>query len=71
MTDMNSVNSAKNAKLIKPHFARRPDEQARFRYLVHLLVRVKSKTGRSSGEVVNAVLTKGKDEINWTMPSGL
>lgn len=71
MMEMTTVTSIKSAKVVKPDFSRRPDEQAKFKYLVHLLVRVKSKTGRPSGEIVSAVLAKGKDEINWTMPSGL
>jgi len=64
------MNSPKSVKIIKPDFSRRPDEQAKFRYLVHLLVRVKDRTGRPSGEIVSAILNKGKDTINWTMPSG-
>lgn len=65
------MNSVKSARIVKPDFSRRPEEQAKFKYLVHLLVRVKSKTGRPSGEIVSAILAKGKSEINWTMPSGL
>ncbi len=65
------MNSAMSAKHAKPHFARRPDEEAKFRCLIRLLVSVKGKTGRPSGEIVSAILTKGKDEINWTAPNGL
>ncbi|MDT8902389.1 hypothetical protein [Anaeroselena agilis] len=50
---------------MKENFARQPDEQAKFNYLIHLLVKVKGKTGRPSGEIVSALLTRGKDEINW------
>lgn len=71
MMEMTSVNSVRGAKSAKADFYRRPEEQAKFRYLVHLLVRVKSRTGRPSGEIVSTVLARGKDEINWTMPSGL
>jgi hypothetical protein len=57
--------TVKPVKAVKPTFSRQPDEQAKFNYLIHLLVRVKGKTGRPSGEIVSALLTRGKDEINW------
>jgi len=50
---------------VKPTFSRQPDEQAKFNYLIHLLVRVKGKTGLPSGKIVSALLTRGKDEVNW------
>lgn len=50
---------------VKPTFSREPDEQAKFNYLIHLLVKVKGKTGLPSGKIVSALLTKGKDEVNW------
>ena len=52
-------------KSVKPTFSRQPDEQAKFNYLIHLLVRVKGKTGLPSGKIVSALLTRGKDEVNW------
>jgi hypothetical protein len=56
-------------KALKADYSRRPDERAKFSYLLHLLVRVKGKTGRPSGEIVSVLLTKGREEINWTPPS--
>ena len=57
-----------SVKGIKPGFSRRPEDRAKFGYLVRLLVRIKDKTGLPSGEIVNALLTKGKSEINWSIP---
>jgi len=50
----------------KPIFSRQPDEQAKFNYLIQLLVKVKGKTGRPSGEIVSALLTRGKGELDWS-----
>jgi len=58
-------------KGVKPSFSRQPEERAKFGYLVRLLVRLKDKTGLPSGEIVNALLTKGKNEINWTISHSL
>lgn len=60
-----------NMKALKADYSRRPDERAKFNYLLRLLVRVKGKTGRPSGEIVSALLTKGREEINWNIPGGL
>lgn len=40
---------------------RQPEEQARFRHLLRVLVWAKSKTGKSSAEITSLILRKGKD----------
>lgn len=52
-------------KGVNPVASRRPEERARFRRLISLLVWAKDKTGRPSGEVVRILLAKGKDDIDW------
>ncbi len=69
--EMTRMNSVKSVKAVKADFTRRPEERAKFSYLIRLLVRVKGKTGRPSGEIVSDILAKGKDEIDWRMISGL
>ena len=46
-------------------FVRRPEEQLRFKHLLCMLVWAKSRTGRSSEEIVHSILRSGKDGIEW------
>lgn len=69
--DNNSRLEMMNVKGVKPSFSRRPEDRAKFGYLVRLLVHFKDKTGLPSGEIVNALLTKGKSEINWSVSHSL
>jgi hypothetical protein len=42
---------------------RLPQEQERFAHLVHTLVWAKAQTGKSSAEIIRALLHKGKVEL--------
>ena len=44
-------------------FVRRPDEKARFQHLLRMLIWAKSKTGKSSAELISLILRRGKDGI--------
>jgi len=44
-------------------FVRLPDEKARIQHLLRMLIWAKSKTGKSSAELISLILRRGKDGI--------
>lgn len=46
------------------HSARQPEEKARFRHLLQILIWAKNTTGKSSSEITRLILRRGKDGLD-------
>ena len=51
-------------KGLNPSQSRKSEERIKFNYLVQMLVWAKTNTGKSSAEIVGAILKKGKVEVD-------
>jgi hypothetical protein len=51
-------------------FVRLPDEKAKFRHLLQMLIWAKGKTGKSSAEVAGLILRRGRENIERHGSSG-
>ena len=58
-------------KGINPSRQRKPEERIKFKYLVQMLVWAKTHTGKSSGEIVGAILKKGKVEVDRALVNSI